>query len=386
MADRLTELQDAINLQAANLGNAVGVIQQLAQPSLFRELNHNGRREKEWASNPEFQALLQNQSQEDNAHKFAVAIAATAKQIELLINSLPAEEASLELQDEATRHLLSDYRKESAKLVHLITKSFQTRLSKVRQLLSKIAEVQLLTRTLENEVSRITYLTNVSVISGRYTTIFTMQQPRMPITMTTEADVFSVWIYYLSFCLAVIIAIRFVGILLPILVPKLAARILPSCRAHRQASQLRYQETRDLRKKMSQLNMVDNFAVYSKLERKVKALDRQQAESDRSQMGTMLVCSLFAQCLRYLFHGVLLAWLVYQVPPERLSDEQLALLYETRAYVGSLVNWAHYVPSWAITMLWIPLCEATASLLLSKVQRCVEGGEGDVIVAPAAGQ
>ena len=87
------------------------------------------------------------------AHKFAITIAATAKQIELLINSLPAEEASLELQDDATRQLLSDYRKESAKLVHLITKSFQSRLSKVRQLLGRIAETQLLTRTLESEVS-----------------------------------------------------------------------------------------------------------------------------------------------------------------------------------------------------------------------------------------
>ncbi|VDM32166.1 unnamed protein product [Hydatigera taeniaeformis] len=345
MADRLTELQDAINLQAENLGNAVGVIQQLAQPSLFRELNHNGRREKEWASNPEFQALLQNQSQEDNAHKFAVAIATTAKQIDLLISSLPAEEASLELQDEATRHLLSDYRKESAKLVHLITKSFQTRLSKVRQLLSKIAEVQLLTRTLENEVSRI------------------------------------LW----SDLVAAIIVCRFVGILLPILVPKLATHLIPSCRAHCRASQLRYQEVRDLRKKMSQLNMVDNFAVYSKLERKVKALDRQQAESDRSHLGTKLVCSLFAQCVRYILHGILLAWLAYQAPRERLSDEQLALLYETRALVGSLVHWIHYVPSWVITMLWIPLCEATASLLLSKVQRCIEGEE-DVMVAPAACQ
>ena len=64
MADRLTELQDAVNLQAENLGNAIGVIQQLAQPSFFGELNLNGRREKEWASNPEFQALLQNQGQE----------------------------------------------------------------------------------------------------------------------------------------------------------------------------------------------------------------------------------------------------------------------------------------------------------------------------------
>lgn len=320
MADRLTELQDTINLQAENLGNAVGVIQQLAQPSLFRELNHNGRREKEWASNPEFQALLQNQNQEgrvlalkiffenysalnglsyhlDNAHKFAVAIATTAKRIELLINSLPAEEASLELQDEATRHLLSDYRKESAKLIHLITKSFQTRLSKVRQLLSKIAEVQLLTRTLENEVSCVICLNIVTLVSCRYTTTFTMQQPRTPITLTTEADVFSVWIHYLSFCLAVIVVVRFVGILLPILVPKLAVRVLPSCRAHRRASQLRCQEVRDLRKKMSQLNMVDNFAVYSKLERKVKALDRQQAESDRSQLGTTVRISFHYHAL-----------------------------------------------------------------------------------------
>ena len=89
----------------------------------------------------------------DIAHKFAISIAATAKQIELLINSLPAEEASVELQDEATKQLLSDYRKESAKLVHLITQSFQKRLSKVRQLLCQIAETQLLTRALEGEVS-----------------------------------------------------------------------------------------------------------------------------------------------------------------------------------------------------------------------------------------
>lgn len=210
-----------------------------------------------------------------------------------------------------------------------------------------------------------------------------MQRPEMSILMTTEADVLSVWMHYLSLCLAAIIICRFVGILLPILVPKLAAHLLPSCRAHYRASQLRCQEVRDLRKKMSQLNMVDNFAVYSKLERKVRALDRQQAESDRSQLGTTLVCGLFAQCLRYLLHAVLLAWLVYGAPRERLSDERLALLYETRALVGSLVHWTHYIPNWAISMLWIPLCEATASLLLSKFQRCIEGEEADVEVVPA---
>lgn len=75
MADRLTELQDAINSQAQNLCNATGVIQQVAQPSFFGELNFNGRIEKEWTGNPEFLVLLQNQNQEGkfiNAFRFVL--------------------------------------------------------------------------------------------------------------------------------------------------------------------------------------------------------------------------------------------------------------------------------------------------------------------------
>ncbi|VDP49118.1 unnamed protein product [Echinostoma caproni] len=59
MADRLTELQDAINLQAENLCNAIGVIQQVAQPTFFSEFNWASRSTK-----PEYQAVLQNQSTE----------------------------------------------------------------------------------------------------------------------------------------------------------------------------------------------------------------------------------------------------------------------------------------------------------------------------------
>lgn len=56
MADRLTELQDAINLQAENLCNAIGVIQQIAQPSFFADFNWASRSAK-----PEYQAFLQAQ-------------------------------------------------------------------------------------------------------------------------------------------------------------------------------------------------------------------------------------------------------------------------------------------------------------------------------------
>ncbi|KAM3181209.1 hypothetical protein ACTXT7_014822 [Hymenolepis weldensis] len=352
MADRLTELQDTINLQAENLYNAIGVIQQLAQPSFFCDLNHKGRREKEWASNPELQAQLQSQTGEDYAHKYAISIADYAKKIEVLINSLPAEETNTEVQDEATKDLYSDYRKQSAKLFYLVTESFQTRLSKVRGLLSRISETQLLTRSLESEM-----------------------EPG--IHMKTESEFFFVWLHYLTLCLITIFFTRLFGILLPITFPKIAQYVLPSCRASRAAAKQRNAELRGLRGKMNQLNMVDNFAAYSKLQRKVKALEKEQNETDRSQLGIILVSSLVAQIIRHILHGILLAWLFSRTPTHRLTNDQLALLKETRVFVGRLVICVHCIPGWLITMLWVSLCEVTSSRFLTIFQRKIEAGGGE---------
>ncbi|OQR79001.1 mediator of RNA polymerase II transcription subunit 21-like [Tropilaelaps mercedesae] len=85
MADRLTQLQDSVNLQAENFCNSIGVLQQLAQPSPFPEL------EKSSKSTP--------QPQEDYAALFATMIARTAKDMDVLIDSLPSEEAAPELQN-----------------------------------------------------------------------------------------------------------------------------------------------------------------------------------------------------------------------------------------------------------------------------------------------
>nr|CDS33077.1 expressed protein [Hymenolepis microstoma] len=335
MADRLTELQDIINLQAENLYNAIGVIQQLAQPSFFSDLNHKGRREKEWASNPELQSLLQGQTGEDYAHKYAISIADCAKKIEILINSLPAEETAPEVQDEATKDLYSDYRKQSAKLFNLITKSFQTRLSK----------------------------------KARYTTNFIMEQMETEIHTKTESDIYFLWLNYLTLCLGSIFFARLFGILLPLALPKVAQYVLPSCRASRAAAKQRESELLELCYKMSKLNMVDNFAAYSKLQRKVNSLVREQNEADRSQLGITLVSSLVAQVIRYVLHGILLAWLFSRTPTDRLTNDQLAFLKGTYAFVGWLVICVHYIPGWLIVMLWISLCEVTSSRFLSIFQR-----------------
>ncbi|TGZ57156.1 hypothetical protein CRM22_009991 [Opisthorchis felineus] len=145
MADRLTELQDAINLQAENLCNAIGVIQQVAQPSFFSDFNWSSR-----ASKPEYQAFLQGQPPDDIGRNFAVVIAATARQLDALIGSLPEEEASSEIQRAAFQHLVEDYRTEGWKLTR-VTERLESRLTEVRLFLTAIAQTQLTTQSLETE-------------------------------------------------------------------------------------------------------------------------------------------------------------------------------------------------------------------------------------------
>lgn len=86
MADRLTELQDAVNLQAENLCNAIGVIQQVAQPSFFSDFNWASR-----SSKPEYQNFIQQQQQPTEGifgSYYLELIFLSIKTTELIMNSL----------------------------------------------------------------------------------------------------------------------------------------------------------------------------------------------------------------------------------------------------------------------------------------------------------
>lgn len=192
------------------------------------------------------------------------------------------------------------------------------------------------------------------------------------IHVKAEPDVYFLWLNYLTLCLGSIFFARLFGILFPLALPKVAQYLLPSCRASRTAANQRNAELLELRCKMSKLNMVDNFAAYSKLQRKVKSLVREQNEADRSQLGITLVSSLVAQVIRHILHGILLAWLFSRTPTDRLTNDQLAILKETYAFVGWLVTYVHYIPGWLIVVLWISLCEVTSSRFLSIFQQKLE--------------
>uniref|UniRef100_A0AAZ3SBI1 Mediator of RNA polymerase II transcription subunit 21 n=1 Tax=Oncorhynchus tshawytscha TaxID=74940 RepID=A0AAZ3SBI1_ONCTS len=86
MADRLTQLQDAVNSLADQFCNAIGVLQQCAPPASFS--NIQTAINKDQPSNPT----------EEYAQLFAALIARTAKDVDVLIDSLPSEESTAALQ------------------------------------------------------------------------------------------------------------------------------------------------------------------------------------------------------------------------------------------------------------------------------------------------
>ncbi|XP_013781319.1 mediator of RNA polymerase II transcription subunit 21-like [Limulus polyphemus] len=129
MADRLTQLQDAVNAQAENLCNSIGVLQQFAPPSSFPEFEKS-------ASKPT------QSSSEDYAQLFATLIARTAKDIDVLIDSLPSEESSPELQAASLRRLEQE-NQESAKRLEEVVRRGEALLEQIQQALHDIAQSQL---------------------------------------------------------------------------------------------------------------------------------------------------------------------------------------------------------------------------------------------------
>ncbi len=112
-----------------------------------------------------------------------------------------------------------------------------------------------------------------------------------PPPIESAESVYSIWYSHLILSFIAIIICRIVGVLLPTMFPIILNAVLPSCRARRAACAKADKEIRELRKQMAELNMVDNFAAYSKLQRKVNVLEKQRSTAERSQLGTT-VCSL----------------------------------------------------------------------------------------------
>ncbi|XP_071447996.1 mediator of RNA polymerase II transcription subunit 21 [Hetaerina americana] len=130
MADRLTQLQDTVNQQAENFCNSIGILQQYSSPSRFPGFDRSGSQ------------TPSQQQQDDYAHLFATLIARCAKDIDVLIESLPSEDSSTELQIASLRRLEQENQEAGERLEEVVQRG-EALLAQVQAALADIAQSQL---------------------------------------------------------------------------------------------------------------------------------------------------------------------------------------------------------------------------------------------------
>ncbi|NXF07729.1 MED21 polymerase, partial [Smithornis capensis] len=145
MADRLTQLQDAVNSLADQFCNAIGVLQQCGPPASFS--NIQTAINKDQPANPtEGKAGSGARRTIPYAQLFAALIARTAKDIDVLIDSLPSEESTAALQA-ASLHRLEEENHEAAARLEEVVYRGDVLLEKIQSALADIAQSQLKTRS-----------------------------------------------------------------------------------------------------------------------------------------------------------------------------------------------------------------------------------------------
>ena len=99
MADRLTQLQDMVNQLAEHFCDSIGVLQQTANP-----INQQSDKLKDGNVDPNV-PIDQEPPKENYGELFATMIARTVKDIDFLIDALPSEKSTTDLQMKSLRQL-----------------------------------------------------------------------------------------------------------------------------------------------------------------------------------------------------------------------------------------------------------------------------------------
>lgn len=141
MSDRLSQLQDNVNYLASLLCDATGVLQEQSKPSKFDNFADN--LERGYDQQQQTSELKTQESDVDYKLTFTDLIKNTAKEIDIIIDSLSNEDESTEEKQAEQLNKLENDNEEAAKQLEHVTKSAENLLKQIQLKLAQIAQSEL---------------------------------------------------------------------------------------------------------------------------------------------------------------------------------------------------------------------------------------------------
>lgn len=136
MADRLTQLQDALNQLAEHFCNSIGVIQETAPRSSLQSTTA---------------AKTGDVTQEGHAQLFATLISHTVRDIDFLIDALPSEKSTTEFQMKSLLQLEKENEAAGEELKTVVNEG-EVLLEEIQSALSEITSKLLESRCMNIEI------------------------------------------------------------------------------------------------------------------------------------------------------------------------------------------------------------------------------------------
>lgn len=124
-----------------------------------------------------------------------------------------------------------------------------------------------------------------------------------------------------------------------------------------------------LREQLKAINMISNFAAYSKMERKVKTLERQQRELAPESLGEKIAYRFFIRIFSIILEGFMFSWLLAHSPPQLITADALKLAkLQGSSALLILYYIFYYIPPKLLIISWIALCRLTMGSFVHRIR------------------
>ncbi|CAH8825210.1 unnamed protein product [Trichobilharzia szidati] len=132
-------------------------------------------------------------------------------------------------------------------------------------------------------------------------------------------------------------------------------------------------ELEALKNKIKNVHMVDAFAAYSKLERRIKVLERQLRDLAPETFVGSMTRRFGIYFTLHAIEAIFIAYLISRAPAETISRETLYSIKKAddsmhHQVLVTICTVLSYIPAKILVISWVILCRSTISLTVSKVE------------------